>query len=113
MTPNQKLFNDAYLGLKAQGFARSHDGMCLYRGPNGTKCAIGHCIPDDDYRERFEGEGINTCDDLAHLMRSLYGDVGLKFMINLQNAHDQAFTPEDMQKMLAAIAFEYELEIPA
>lgn len=27
---------------------------CLYRGPNGNKCAVGHLIPDDKYVPEME-----------------------------------------------------------
>ena len=36
---------------------------CLYRGPNGTKCAIGCLIPDDKYEERFEKHGFSAWPD--------------------------------------------------
>ncbi len=31
------------------------DNRCMYRGANGTSCAVGCLIPDDRYEERFEG----------------------------------------------------------
>jgi predicted house-cleaning noncanonical NTP pyrophosphatase (MazG superfamily) len=31
------------------------DTRCLYRGPNGTKCAAGCLIPDEDYDPKMEG----------------------------------------------------------
>ena len=37
------------------------NGACLYRGPDGTKCAIGALIPDECYNESlFEGRGALT-----------------------------------------------------
>lgn len=30
-------------------------GNCMYRGPNGLKCAIGHLIPDELYSPEMEG----------------------------------------------------------
>ena len=30
------------------------DTQCLYRGPNGTKCAIGALITDEEYKEITE-----------------------------------------------------------
>lgn len=32
-------------------------GCCRYRGPDGTKCAIGALISDDAYSPRLEGRG--------------------------------------------------------
>lgn len=38
---NQEAFNKAYLGLIRQG-KPSHDGVrCMYRSPEGMKCAVG------------------------------------------------------------------------
>lgn len=34
------------------------NGLCLYRGPNGTKCGVGILIPDDIYLPNIEGEGV-------------------------------------------------------
>lgn len=33
---------------------------CMYRGHDNTKCAVGHLIPDDKYREEFEKNNIAT-----------------------------------------------------
>jgi hypothetical protein len=34
--------------------------MCLYRGPNDTKCAFGIFIPDEFYRPEMEGYQSNS-----------------------------------------------------
>ena len=31
---------------------------CAYRGDGGSKCAVGHILPDEVYNEVFEGEGV-------------------------------------------------------
>lgn len=48
LTDKQAMFNAAYIGLAGQGFERSFvEGEgCMYRGRDGKKCAIGHCLPD-------------------------------------------------------------------
>lgn len=46
MTP-QEMFDKAYLGVIAQREKSTKpDGSCAYRGQNGSKCGIGHLIPD-------------------------------------------------------------------
>ena len=42
---------------KCRSFIKSEG--CLYRGPNGTKCAVGALIPDELYKEEIEGWNIN------------------------------------------------------
>lgn len=57
MMTRQEIFNKAYAGLRDQGFVRSVVGEynCRYRGPNNTKCAFGHLIPDEQYNTMLEG----------------------------------------------------------
>ena len=42
-------------------------GYCLYRGPNGLRCAVGWCIPDSRYRDHMDAKGSAT--DVAALIR--------------------------------------------
>lgn len=56
VSDTQKTFNTIVDHLYKQGCASVNDaGQCLYRGPNGTKCAIGCLIPDDIYTKSMEG----------------------------------------------------------
>ncbi len=44
----QEIFNKAYLGLRDQGFEQSEqDGECRFKGPRGQRCALGHCLTDE------------------------------------------------------------------
>jgi len=83
--------------------ARSASGMCQYRGPNGTKCAVGYLIPDSDYRPEWEGSSIQG--------RELYL-VGRGFSISLlsdlQGLHDQ-HSPAAWKRILVNIADAHEL----
>lgn len=111
MRTNQELFDLAYRGLKAQGFERSYDRGCLYRDPNGRKCAIGHCIADEDYSRDYEHNNV------INLPRKVRKAAGITkkneaFASKLQNCHDEAATPYDMQSMLNELAREYNLTIP-
>lgn len=64
----QEVFDAVWQAFVVEGrpFAVSPDknehGVypCLYRGPNGTKCAIGLIIPDEEYDPEFENERANT-----------------------------------------------------
>ena len=44
--------------LLAQGVKSIENGFCKYRGPDDTKCFIGHLIANEHYDERLEGEGV-------------------------------------------------------
>jgi hypothetical protein len=44
---SQEAFDTALAHLREQGAICRGDDGCLYRGPDGRKCAIGALIPDD------------------------------------------------------------------
>lgn len=57
MMTKQEVFNKVVLHLRQQGrpsLNANHD--CMYRGEDGTKCAIGCLIEDKDYNPDFEGQ---------------------------------------------------------
>ena len=110
----QELFNKIYLGLKSQNFEQSavyENGnlRCLYRGPNGLKCAVGFLIPDEKYNESIEHmspwnlvvEGIVELSDI-HII----------FLREMQSIHDNACDPEDMRLELESYAKDLGLVIP-
>lgn len=52
----QEVFDKVAAALMAQDGPSVDDlGMCLYRGPGGRRCAVGHLIEDEDYSKRLEG----------------------------------------------------------
>jgi hypothetical protein len=59
MTP-QEIFEKVLEGISSQGYKKSESitGRCMYRGPNGLKCAAGHLIPDEMYNPMMESKGI-------------------------------------------------------
>lgn len=75
----QSLFETAARGCFAQGKqSRRGDGngdfFCCYRGPNGLKCAIGHCIPDELYGPSMEGKGLHS---LLQLFPRIHAALGI------------------------------------
>lgn len=118
----QKTFNKAYRGLKAQGFKqagrmkKNYDGEeafdCQYRGDNGMKCAIGHCIPDSKYHNQLEGDGARS-EKLCLVMGYKYGSGDAVWANDLQMIHDRNSQPELMQEALIAFAKAHELTVPA
>lgn len=117
MTPNQKLFNDAFLGLKSQGFRTSKNSAnCWYRHPSlPLKCAIGHCIPDEQYDQAMDA-GSQTqvaCNDLVQaVLFEIYPGVDMNFARKLQNVHDES-DDDSLEERLIDFAKRENLEIPA
>lgn len=81
--------------------------MCLYRGPNGTKCAIGHLITDDKYTPDLEGENIYNRQGV------LPKGVGehIDFLLALQGIHDESPTHE-WQNDFSCLANAHRLAMP-
>lgn len=89
---NQEIFETVSRHLFTQG-KRSVSGSgssCLYRGPNGTSCAVGFLIPDDQYNPDMEFMGVDRLIanfvDTTPVLKSLKRNVGL--LGHLQSAHD-------------------------
>lgn len=112
MITRQEIFDLAWKGLKAQGFEKSYDPSfgCLYRGPEGRRCAIGHVIPDDRYATTLEGKSPLTIEvsSAANLSEN-----DTSFADDLQMCHDKADTPNGMRKRLTDFAAKHHLTIPA
>lgn len=59
---NQEAFDTMVRHLRRQG-CRSQDEAhqtCLYRGPNGLKCAVGALIPDEEYMKEWDEKGVRV-----------------------------------------------------
>lgn len=92
--PNQTVFDRALLALRKQGIASLNAAeTCALRGQAGTKCAIGHLIPDDAYYEALEhvstvriGTGIDPA--LANTLEANVANASVSLLQALQLAHD-------------------------
>lgn len=76
---------------------RSGAVQCLYRGPNGERCAIGLLIPDEVYTPNMEKASIGDLIDsgTSHIpgeerakLFDLFDGVDFEFLADIQNAHD-------------------------
>ena len=86
------------------------EGMtCLYRGPNGTKCAAGILISDEVYDPEMENMLISNVvkefTGLEHLEKEV------DFLNTLQEIHDDK-PVEGWDKELRILAEENQLTIP-
>lgn len=108
----QQVFNNAWNAFvvrregPGQGFLASVP-TCLYRAPNGCKCAIGHSIPDDQYK----GEEWS----LRYYANKLF-NAEYRALRELQMAHDAAAWGDEfhknIEKRFRLFADEHSLEIP-
>jgi hypothetical protein len=101
MTP-QEVFDKVVFGLRAQGRKSERkdemDGttVCLYRGPENTKCAAGLLIEDFEYADIMEGTNIKglledwSTDHSNPIAESLSLRLvpHLELIVRLQTIHD-------------------------
>lgn len=86
ISKNQTAFDTvvAHLRLQKKRSAKPGTNVCMYRGPDGTKCAVGVLIPDDQYSPLFEGEDM---DHLKGAVPNLH-KVSKHLLLRLQALHD-------------------------
>lgn len=86
---NQEAFTIVKNHLLTQNCRAEEGSNCLYRGPNGTKCAIGALITDEEFEKvkeaNYEHIGVYSLLDLQ--LKSLEG-LDIEFLRGLQNIHD-------------------------
>lgn len=89
----QDVLTKAVIGFRAQGYVRSSKGgTCQYRGANGTKCLIGHAIPDDKYKPAWDNKGVGGGVNMVWGdpdFRSMFvEDIDQQALTDLQLIHD-------------------------
>ena len=103
----QDIFNISANGLLKQGKKSVDAHSCLYRGPNGLKCAIGMLIPDELYQDRFEGQSASDSGAIKTLNVPDTAEYAL-FLDNLQDIHDEHL-PNEWDHELVNFAHYYGL----
>jgi len=99
---NQK---SMYLPVYEDSFDEQPPDMeCAYRGENGLMCAAGCLIPDELYKEEFEGMSPVDYDDMRYPhyhktrdeLTKVFTDLGheIKLVLALQKIHDNYEVPE-------------------
>lgn len=65
--------------------ADSYD-KCMYRGPNGTKCAVGMLIPDELYDKEIESMEARS---LPRILKVKMRSNKIDLLEDLQSIHDE------------------------
>lgn len=110
---NQEIFNKVVSHLRAQGIKSKDATGCLYRGPNGTKCAAGCLIEDSEYDPEMERQKIDKL--LNNLKRNhplLRLSDNLPIIYGLQWTHDE-MSVEEWEEQFKIIAKTFHLEYHA
>ena len=48
----------AYHLVRQNKAARNYEGFCQFKIGDGTKCAVGFCIPNERYQPKFESDSV-------------------------------------------------------
>ena len=113
----QEIFDKVASHLITQGVKSTYvfsDGgypRCAYRGDNGTMCAAGCLIPDEEYDQGFEGCSWFVIQEKIPSLASLTSKEH-KLIISLQDLHDSYVDWDSMNSLkieLRDVAFKYEL----
>ncbi|MGQ7794436.1 hypothetical protein ACUN0C_18680 [Faunimonas sp. B44] len=89
--------------------AMNQEGDCLYRAPDGTKCAVGCLIPDHLYDRSLEDNSVRF---LPRKILDQLPDVNL--LGDLQDVHDSAWsTRATLRDRLSVVADKFDLNTDA
>ncbi len=121
----QELFNKVATHLIQQGKpaaeitdseATGKQVACFYRGPEGTKCAVGCLISDEVYTEELEGFGSKNMYVQQALKQSGVNldDDSLALLSQLQTVHDSSVHSldylETIKGLLESTAHDFKLD---
>jgi len=88
----QEIFTYVLLFLRKQEIASITPGetTCAYRGENGSMCAVGCLISDDEYEVCFEGNTFNDLLDYDDFPLSVVKRLAkhASLLAELQHVHD-------------------------
>jgi hypothetical protein len=106
----REIFERVKAHLLEQGVQSVDDrGNCRYRGINGTACAVGCLISDENYSDLHEGFCASDRDVTYAIERSLGCAIDAEMeelMLALQICHDE-FPPHDWPAQLDSIERKY------
>lgn len=103
-------------GCRSAAYPKDTMGVCLYRGPNGTSCAVGVLIPDELYALEMESDTITDLleEDVIcgkwKLPSWMHENEAM--LTSLQGAHDYPgnwYITANMQRALRNVAKSYRL----
>lgn len=86
---------------KSEKKCSSGNMLCLYRSPEGLKCAVGALIPDSLYKEEFDDQGAENGLDIGGMIidYDLFDEKYRTILEELQKIHDN-YAVEDWKRSL-------------
>lgn len=108
----QEIFGRVYIGIIKQGGPSINPASseCLYRSPQGRKCAVGQLLLDEFYNKEMEGKTVGSPLIDNGLFSSGVTNSNLQFVKILQNIHDVAAFEADNEDKLFVEIFKKEMQ---
>lgn len=104
---SKKVFTKIVNHLRKQNTKSSNKrGDCLYRGPNGLKCAAGCLIPDELYTKSLEGNNVYDLRFQKIWDVLGYSERTISMVSDMQYIHDM-YDVGDWESEFANVAKEY------
>lgn len=105
---DQEAFETMVRHLRRQGKRSANaNGTCLYRGPDGLRCAVGCLIPDDQYKRSLEGKAAEFITKNVPALRHIGGWL----LSEMQSVHDE-FDPWQWEEGFKGVARYCKLTLP-
>lgn len=95
----QELMSKIKLEFKGKSLAHETPRTCLYRGPEGKKCAVGLFIPDELYSQAFENRSYFSLTNKNPELRK-FMPMDEESMNALQFVHDTSKIETTKEKIL-------------
>lgn len=113
MMTKQEVFDKVVAHLRAQNRkALGGEDECVYRAPDGAKCAAGCLILDEHYSPALEGKGVDQPSVQDALRASGVPQEADWFVLELQRIHDY-FQVSDWERRFEILAKEHGLTYAA
>lgn len=106
-TTAQEIFDTVTNHLMTQGKPAKEGHTCLYRSPDGLKCAVGCLIEDSEYNSDMEGTSVAGLIQDNRLPERLKDHSQL--LADLQLVHDD-WHPNQWEDRLIRTAYRYGLQ---
>ena len=110
----QTIYDTVCAHLAQQKQRAASNGKCLYRTPDGMRCAVGCLIPDELYDPRMDdpylfSTAIESVINEFPQLCSLFSNVRPILLIKLQEVHDSQRhigDPDGLRERLSEVAKE-------
>ena len=94
------------LAIQEERSTKPGSNRCQYRGSEGRKCALGHCIRDSEYQVAFENRSLSEVIEEVPSFNFEMED----FMRDMQRCHDWSDDADGLKDRLRVVAGEFVLD---